>query len=371
MIVEKMERINKIFKNRIFQHILFWLTFWLICMFVFGSPTGKYLREFYKVSLHLPAEIVAVYLTLYFLLPKYLLAHKPVLFIVYFLLVTLILGVIQRIIDLTIYGKLFYPNIYKKWEWFDIVKFSIRLIMIYLIVAIALAIKLSKYYFQKSIENSKIIQEKLEAELKLLRSQVHPHFLFNTLNNLYSLALINSEKTAGAILKLSEILHYIIYDCNTPSISLEKEIKLIKSYIALERLRYGKRLKIDFCVEGKYIDKMIPPMLLLPFIENAFKHGVSKRLNEAYIDVVLKAGEEILCFEVINTKAEKESQQSDEFHSEGIGLKNVKRRLNLLYGNNYKLIINETFNEYRIYIEINLLKQKIALYHEDKMFISR
>lgn len=364
-----MIKINKIFKNRIFLHILFWLTYWMICMFVFGSPSGEYLREFFKIGLRLPVQIISVYLTLYYLLPKYLLRHKSILFSFYFLLMTLLLVLIQRIIDVTIYGKLFYPDTYQNWRFFDIIKIASRLIWIYLINAIALAIKLSKHYFQKNIENSKIIQEKLQAELKLLRSQVHPHFLFNTLNNLYSLALVNSKKTAGAILKLSEILHYIIYDCNTPSISLEKEIKLIKSYIALERLRYGKRLKINFNIEGKYIDKMIPPMLILPFVENAFKHGISKHLNEGYIDIILKVNNGILSFEVINTKVEKDIQPTDIAYTNGIGLKNVKKRLNLFYSDNYILKIDESKDKYRIYLEINLLKQNLTLHNESKVFV--
>lgn len=181
----------------------------------------------------------------------------------------------------------------------------------------------------------KLNEQKKTAELVALKNQLNPHFLFNTLNNLYALALKKSDDTPKVIQKLSEILDYILYRCNESFVSLDKEIELIENYLSLEKIRYADRVKIDFSKNVTGQEK-IAPLLLLTFVENAFKHGVANEIHQAHINITIsKSGEELL-FIVENSKpAVTDSMEN----KESIGLKNIKKQLELLYPKAYDLII--------------------------------
>lgn len=181
----------------------------------------------------------------------------------------------------------------------------------------------------------KLNEQKKTAELVALKNQLNPHFLFNTLNNLYALALKKSNDTPKVIQKLSEILDYILYRCNESYVSLEKEIELIENYLSLEKIRYADRVKIEFSknVTGQ---ERIAPLLLLTFVENAFKHGVANEINQAHINITIsKEGEELL-FKVENSKPAVTEKLDNK---ESIGLQNIKKQLELLYPKAYDLII--------------------------------
>jgi LytS/YehU family sensor histidine kinase len=196
----------------------------------------------------------------------------------------------------------------------------------------AATIKLLKYFYFKQRDNQLFQQEKLKAELQLLKSQVHPHFLFNTLNNLYSLTLTKSEQAPEIVVKLSGLLRYMLYECNTPRVPLMKEISMLHSYIELEKLRYGAHLDISVSIRGDLEHKQIAPLLLLPFIENSFKHGASELLDQAWISLDISVKENSLRFKLINSKpADSLPFDKQNNHSAGIGLSNVKKRLALIY----------------------------------------
>jgi two-component system, LytTR family, sensor kinase len=187
---------------------------------------------------------------------------------------------------------------------------------------------------QRDLEN-----QRLTAELALLRSQINPHFLFNSLNSIYSLAYQRAENTPEAILKLSEIMRYMLYECNDNKVDLEKEITYLQSYIELQKIRFGKAY-IDFDVEGKVTSQKIVPLLLISFIENAFKHGVAND-ESAPIQLKIMVNETHLQFYMHNKK-----HLLNRDAAGGIGLNNVKRRLNLLYPGHYHLSINDTADTY-------------------------
>ena len=175
-------------------------------------------------------------------------------------------------------------------------------------------------------------QEKMTAELKLLKAQLHPHFLFNTLNNIYAFALERSTKTPQLILKLSSLLSYMLYECKTDEVMLEKEVEVMKNYIDLEKERYGNKLDISLNIEGDIQDQFIAPLLILPFLENAFKHGTSEQLEKPWmsIDLIVKGG--VLKCKVVNSKNE-----TVPFHKDGVGIDNVRKRLHLLYAGRHDL----------------------------------
>jgi len=206
-------------------------------------------------------------------------------------------------------------------------------------------------------EKKKLEKEKLHSELKFLKSQINPHFLFNTLNNVYSLALVKSDKTPDIILKLSEILRYMLYECNIPKVLLSKEVKYIENYLALERLRQRDDVKIDFEIEGDITDQKISPLLFTPFLENAFKHGINKVLEDAYVNILLKVKDNNIVFMVENIKPEFTPQDFQKKQG-GIGLANVKKRLKLLYPDRYKLEIENTKFSYKIELYLDLNNKK-------------
>ncbi|MFD1141754.1 sensor histidine kinase [Larkinella insperata] len=212
------------------------------------------------------------------------------------------------------------------------------------------AIKLVKIWYLKEQAFRQIEKEKFQAELQLLKSQIHPHFLFNTLNNLYALTLRKSEQSPAVVMKLSQLLSYMLYDCNASEVPLEKEITFLKNYIGLEQLRYGARLEVSMNFHGDLQSKQIAPLLLIPFLENAFKHGTSEQLEQAWIFLDLAVEDNVLTFKLVNSRdADAEtlkSQSAGAASVGGIGLQNVRKRLELLYPQQYELQIQpeeETF----------------------------
>ncbi|GAA4418261.1 histidine kinase [Nibrella viscosa] len=202
------------------------------------------------------------------------------------------------------------------------------------VAGFAAAIKLCKDWYLKQQALQQSQQEKFQAELQLLKSQIHPHFLFNTLNNLYALTLQKSEQSPAVVLRLSELLSYMLYDCNADEVPLEKEIAFIRNYVGLEQLRYGERLDLSMSFHGDLQGKQIAPLLLVPFLENAFKHGTSEQLDQAWISLDLAVEGDSLRFKLIN------SRDPETRHPErqgGIGLQNVRKRLDLLYPQRYEL----------------------------------
>ena len=151
------------------------------------------------------------------------------------------------------------------------------------ICAIFLTVKMLKNYYLKMQEKTSIIKESADAELQLLKAQIHPHFLFNTLNNIYSFNLDKSPLAADLVLKLSHTLKYMVNDCEAALVPLDKELKMLQDYIGLEKVRYGKRLKITADITGDSKNKLITPLLMIPFVENSFKHGASKMLEHPWI----------------------------------------------------------------------------------------
>ncbi|MGZ3920886.1 MAG: sensor histidine kinase, partial [Bacteroidia bacterium] len=219
--------------------------------------------------------------------------------------------------------------------------FNTGIICSILTLVISSSIKVTNEWFRnqqlmKSAEN-----EKLNAELNFLKSQVNPHFIFNALNNIYSLENKKSPDTGPAILKLSELMRYMLYETGAEFVSLEKEIEYLKNYIELQKLGLSKEIPVNFNIEGDFTNKKIRPMLLIPLVENVFKHGVSYLSNSELFILIKISGNQI---EIITRNAFKDGLTRNQ--KEGIGLANLTKRLDLLYFGNYKMDIvkeNETF----------------------------
>jgi len=219
------------------------------------------------------------------------------------------------------------------------------------IVGFALAIKIMKRWYIKQKETEQLTREKINAELQLLKAQIHPHFLFNTLNNIYSFILNDSELAPEMIKKLSCLLNYILNDCNRQWVPLDKEISMLQDYITLEQIRYGDRLNLSLHIQGSAKDKMISPLLLIPFVENSFKHGTSRMLTHPWMRLSLFIGNNDLEFILVNNKPGNYNESNGK---KGIGLSNVKKRLELIYPETHRLRIVESEMSFEVSLKIPL-----------------
>ncbi|MES2795890.1 MAG: histidine kinase [Bacteroidota bacterium] len=220
------------------------------------------------------------------------------------------------------------------------------------ITGFAAIIKFFRHWYQKEQANRQLMQENVTAELQLLKSQIHPHFLFNTLNNLYALTLKQSNKAPEVVEKLSDLLKYMLQECNAPNIWLKREIEMLNNYIELEKLRYGKRLNVICLVEGEVNHKKIAPLLMLPFLENAFKHGSAEVIGIAQINIRIVVQGNELAFYIVNNFMKNKKTNSNKLG--GIGLKNVEKRLQLLYGYKYSLEIKSDKDIFSIEMKLPL-----------------
>lgn len=223
---------------------------------------------------------------------------------------------------------------------------------IFIIGAISTLAKILSDWLRSQRKMRELQTETMQSELKFLRSQVNPHFLFNTLNSLYALTLKKSDKAPEIVIKLSEIMRYMLYECNERTVPLEKEIKYMGNYIELEKLRHGKDADISFKCEGEVKNQKIAPLIFIPFFENSFKHGISNQLKKGYVHINLQVRDNETELDISNSKAPKAEENDD--HSGGIGLENVKRRLHLLYPGKHQLKITEDEQQYNVHLEIKL-----------------
>jgi len=215
------------------------------------------------------------------------------------------------------------------------------------VITLASAIKLTVDWIAEKRRNDQLQKQQLRTELNFLKSQIQPHFFFNTLNNLYALAIEKSDKAPEVILKLSEIMQYVLYEVKEPKISLLKEINYIHSYIDLEKLRYGDFVKSKLTIKGNVDTMSVPPLLFLPFIENCFKHG-TKNNDTIVIKINFEKKDNELLFHVENSFNSSNNVES----KHGIGIENVKRRLKLLFNDNFILKTSILDNKYLVRLKI-------------------
>ncbi len=331
--------------TRIGYHILFW-----VVLSVFYDSVSSYLNNnsFIETLLHdllffFPSDILGVYFILYFLFPKFLLKKKYISFTVYFF-IFLIFLLIAVTMPLQYFGMYITGSetdkLIPSFSEYAKRNFLISLTIKLMIIGIASAIKLAKIWFTSQKRQQSLLNEKLEiklqlkdAELKFLKSQINPHFLFNALNNLYSLTLEKSPKAPEIVLKISSLMDYVLYECNVPKIELSKEIDNIKNYIDLQKIRYDDKVNITINIKGEPSEVNIAPLLILPLIENAFKHGLDKNVGKGFITININVSDDSkFNLSVINSLNGENNHTGD-----GIGISNLRKRLDLQYPQKFKL----------------------------------
>lgn len=343
--------IVKVIENRWLHHILFWVVLVVPFSLVLGgNPQYSYAQAFRDVILQSASYAVMVYINILILIPRYLQQRK---FATYFGLLTLFMTLTIPIHSLADYysdynagPRLNGTLVYSKLLFLSFINMAVM-------ISLTTALKFAKKWFVHQREHQALEREKLQAELKYLKAQINPHFLFNTLNNLYSLTLKKSDQAPEMVLKLSEMMRYMLYHSNERKVPIEKEIDYMKNYIDLEKIRQLDRTEIKFEVDEALYGSSIAPLLLIPFLENSFKHGVNNNTESSWVNIIMKKSCGKLDLIIENSKPTKAVPKHNG-KDHGIGLVNVKRRLDLLYPDKYKLDIEDTPTHYRTELNLEL-----------------
>lgn len=351
---------------RLLLHLLFWAGVSAFFTLFFGHFSGNYHFTVLFVGLLLPVAISTTYFIIYWLIPRYLLRRRHGKFAVYFLFTMIISVWLEMLVMIGAFIKLAdyrYGNMNPLTG--DIFLLAAGL---YFVVFFSASIKLLKHWYSSQKEVSELRSRQLEAELKLkevelqlLKGQIHPHFLFNTLNNLYGLALEQSDQVPDSIIRLSSLLDALLYRSKVGNIKVEAELKLIEDYIALEKLRVADRLLLCWEVNPEVEECLISPFLLFPFIENAFKHGFAHNPDKLWLEVKGALEGQELMFSVANSICPSPKGAAAE-PSGGMGLQNLRRRLELLYPKQHTLHIDENKDVFYIQLRISLTADKTKSY---------
>lgn len=324
-------------------HILFWIMIVLYFAWGFGLNNDP-MRSILNALFFLPGHLIIVYTTLYFLVPKFLLQRKYLPFFTGFVILVVICALYTVLAQLSLWGD---PNLQGA-----SISVGRNVLPFIHVTAIAASIRLLKFWYLQKKYTMEAEQQRTAAELKLLKAQLHPHFLFNTLNNLYSHTLEFSPKSPEIVLRLSALLRFMIYESNSPRISLSREVDLLQDYISLEKMRYGERLDVSVNISGDIHKYQIAPLLLLPFLENAFKHGTSKQIDQCWISLNLSLDGSQMKFKLINSiDPVKETGPAIQG---GVGLQNINKRLEILYDGKYKLETKKLEEVYVVNLELQL-----------------
>jgi sensor histidine kinase YesM len=335
--------IKKVTSSRLVQHILFWCLSFLILVNVLKvSAEIKTIDLIYTAIFHIPIVLI-VYLNLKVLFPILLERSKYFLYGIFVLLTAA-------------FGSGFYIILFDNWidlifkGYYFIAYYSFWDISLYFIIYIfsTSLFRLARGYFQiQEIEKEKTI-----SELKALKSQINPHFLFNSLNSIYSLARKKSDSVPEKIVQLSDLMRHIIYESDLDFIPLEKEVEMIRNYIELQNLRTVEKDKIQLEVIGEIENKKIAPLLFLPFVENSFKHGLKGGAKNVFVDIRIEVLGEILNFEIENSKGKTVEINNSKY--KGIGVENVKKRLDLIYENTHSLKISDKEETFKVLLQVQL-----------------
>ena len=316
-------------RYHISRHLVYWACYLLLWAGYWTLVQGPFYKNVERMLIWFPVFMAYSYPVAYIAVPRLLLKSRYITFA----LVIIGWGILGWYFNIYYRGVAYFPLA----DWMHIQRGTAKiepasfLCMTTTVGSMTIS-TLAKHWVKKQREWLQAEREKATAQLQLLKAQLHPHFLFNTLNNIYSFSLESSHKTPQMILKLSSLLSYMLYECKSEEVLLEKEIEVMKNYIGLEKERYGEKIDISVNIEGDIEDKFIAPLLILPFLENAFKHGTSEQLDKPWLSVDIAVKGQLLKCKVINSKNE-----IVPFHEDGVGINNVRKRLELLYPEQYEL----------------------------------
>ena len=341
-------------------HIAAWLCFLLLPILFYPRPREvdtSFFVEHFLTPLVLISNVYIIafyYLNTYLFLPRLFDRKRFVFYTVLILALLVFYGFLTRIY----HGVFGYPTLPQNTGFTrppgpgprarPLIN-SGNLALFLLVFVFSTGIRVINQWLHSEQRNKEIANEKLKAELSFLKAQINPHFLFNTLNNIYALASAQSENTAPAVMKLSSIMRYVLTEARNDVVPLEKEIQFTSHYIELQKMRLTDKAVVDFTVRGEPFGRQMAPLLLLPFVENAFKYGISTR-ERSHIAILLEIRQDSLDFSICNHKYFNTLLRASD--NTGIGISNTRRRLDLFYEDRYSLDIQDRPNEFSVHLKI-------------------
>lgn len=345
--------------KRVLLHSAFWIVYLLqdaVLEFFWVGPALKNIPDNVQFGMALHAAIAAVlpkllltYFILYVAIKEFLKENQRLVWITIRVVVAVIITLIfYRIIFVYYINPVIYTGMLKSRSVFHLLGVLLAVMDIGFVTGVAITLKLLRIQLAAREREKNLIKEKLEAELKFLRHQTNPHFLFNTLNNIYALARKKSEHTAEVVMRLSKLLRFMLYESKSDLITVADELKILDDYLELEKMRY-QRLTIQFQKDIDNSTQRMAPLLLLPFVENAFKHGAGESRFDSYIHMRVTLQQGVLTFNIENTK---ENDTAPEI-KDNIGFRNVRRQLELMYSQ-YDLQLKNEPNIFSVHLSINL-----------------
>lgn len=332
-------------------HFQFWVVY-ITLIAALVSLEGSFPFTFYWMHflLDLPAIAICAYPLTYWI---YLLYGSKNIYLLggLALLFLIIASILKLFTTYYLFYNIYLPNELAPDNLFSLEQFARNLFWVALPSALLLLFRLNKSWIFLQNERSELLRYRLEAELQMLKSQLNPHFLFNVLNNLYALALIKSEKTPNLIARLSNLFEYMLYQSNKSVVTLGEELELINTYIELQEMKYGNRLKVSVKYDKHAVNLMVAPLLLFPFVENCYKHGCSNDPINPKISIEIQTNGDRIDYFIENTKPGNTNSNSPN-QKHGLGIKNTIKRLQILYPNKHSLDIKDEEFSYKVHLSL-------------------
>lgn len=331
---------------RIAYHAMFWLALFAF-LFYFDDSGLSLGQRGVNELVNILFYAILVYFNLYYLIPNFLTKKKFLNYTLLLIASALILTPLRIIFLFFRFSEM--PALQQNL----IENLNIYFALSFFIGSSSTVLKIITEWFRQLRHQQELETHTMQSELRFLKSQINPHFLFNTLNNLYALTLKKSDKAPDIVIKLSEMMRYMLYECNEKQVPLYKEVNYLRNYLDLERLRQSEHIKIEFNVEGLVGDQKVAPLLFIPFLENSFKHGLNTQLKDGFVKIQMNVNEEMIDFYIENSKGQIILAPANR-PSGGIGLVNVRRRLKLLYPNHHTLEVSNKPNSFSVHLTVEL-----------------
>ncbi|MCK0156432.1 histidine kinase [Cellulophaga sp. F20128] len=337
------------------HHIIFWLIYFIFNMLRYSNIHQDYALSLKMNLIGFPIHMSIAYFNVYYLMPKFVFQKKYYRYAFFVVLTLFVMLLVKYFATYILIGPDVWPEGPEELQGLTLNYAITTMVGELYVSSFVAAIKLTIDWLKEHSKLHELEKRQLSTELRFLRSQISPHFFFNTLNNIYSLTLEKSNKAPEVILKLSELMRYLLYATKKNKQDLKSEIDCIHNYLDLERLRFDDSLDINISISGDLENKTISPMLLIPLIENCFKHGASKNIGDMTINIDIKVSGDFLHFKVSNTIPNKSPVKTLPTTSGGIGLSNVKKRLELGYKKeDFNLTIFEKENMFNVILKLRV-----------------
>jgi two-component system, LytTR family, sensor kinase len=335
-------------KRRVLRHVLFWVVVYLLDVVVFGLGYQNFEVVFKMALLEMPSQLIFAYGMMYWVVPRYMTRKNALEVIAIAVIAFFACGILGNYLFIAFSA---YPSDVDTW---DVGKIALRAMYCFLKACLFILVKLGLLWYENEKRVASMEKNNLESELKMLKDQVNPHFMFNTLNNLYGLVVKNPVHAQQSILRLSGILQFMLHESNHTTIPLHLELKCVHDYIELEKLRYTERLSVSINIQAGIENLAIAPLVIFPFVENSFKHGASEIIQDAWVNIDLSVYRDDLVFKIANGKGPRVAPST----ANGIGLSNVKRRLELVYQRDHSLEIMDDPESFLVVLKIALARME-------------